>query len=734
MIKAKYQWEIQEEKPDSGFFQLAKKEGLSPESAQILYERGIQTPEQVEAFLHADLSQLHDPYLLNDMEKAVTRIRLAIEKGETILVYGDYDADGMTSASIMKETLEMMGAEVRVYLPNRFTDGYGPNLSVYKYFIQQEAISLIITVDNGVSGHEAIAFAQAQGVDVIVTDHHGLPDTLPEAFAIIHPEHPDADYPFKYLAGCGLAFKLATALLEEVPAEFLDLVAIGTVADMVSLQGENRILVKNGLSILRQTERLGLQELMALADVDLDQFNEDVIGFKIAPQLNALGRLDDPNPAIDLLTGFDEEEALAIAELINLKNEERKTLVQTIYDEALQMVDLSKPVQVLAKEGWHPGVLGIVAGRIMEEISQTVIVLNCEDGYAKGSARSIDAINIFEALNAKRELMTAFGGHAGAAGMTLPVDNLDALSQALSDFIEENQIDCKQKNSLIVDAILDLEHLSIDLLRSLQSIGPFGMGNPKPVFLVKDFQLGQARTLGSNNAHLKLRLQKGPVTTDLLAFNQGHLLQDFQQARGLELLVTLSVNSWNGKTTLQLMLVDARVTGLQLIDIRAKSAGIPERVPLYSEDPFNEEIVLDKVPDDQMTLKKAFQKQDYKQIYFKNIIEKPYYLTGYGSKEQFARLYKTIYQFPEFDVRFKLQELSDYLKIDKILLVKMIQIFQELDFVTINDGLMSVNKDAPKRDIAESRIYQDLKSLVKFQELMALSRPEDIYAFLMGLD
>ncbi|VTT42873.1 single-stranded-DNA-specific exonuclease RecJ [Streptococcus porcinus] len=734
MIKAKYQWEIQEEKPDSGFFQLAKKEGLSEESAQILYERGIQTPEQVDTFLHADLSHLHDPYLLNDMEKAVSRIRQAIENAERILVYGDYDADGMTSASIMKETLEMMGAEVRVYLPNRFTDGYGPNLSVYKYFIQQEAISLIITVDNGVSGHEAIAFAQAQGVDVIVTDHHGLPDTLPEAFAIIHPEHPDAEYPFKYLAGCGVAFKLATALLEEVPTEFLDLVAIGTVADMVSLQGENRILVKNGLSILRHTERVGLQELMALAGVDFEQFNEEVIGFKIAPQLNALGRLDDPNPAIELLTGFDEEEALAIAEMINLKNEERKALVQTIYDEALQMVDLSKPVQVLAKEGWHPGVLGIVAGRIMEEISQTVIVLNCDNGYAKGSARSIDAINIFEALNAKRELMTAFGGHAGAAGMTLPVDNLEALAQALSDFIVENHIDCKQKNSLMIDSILDLEHLSIELLKSLQSIAPFGMGNPKPVFLVQDFQLLQARTLGANSAHLKLRLQKGSVTTDLLAFNQGHLLQDFQQARGLELAVTLSVNSWNGKTTLQLMLVDARVTGLQLIDIRAKSAGIPENVPLYSENPFNEEIVLDKVPDDQIALKEDFQQQDYKQIYFKNTIEKPYYLTGYGSKEQFARLYKTIYQFPEFDVRFKLQELSDYLKIDKILLVKMIQIFEELNFVTISDGLMSVNKEAAKREIAESHIYQDLKSLVKFQELMALARPEDIYAFLMGLD
>ncbi|WP_373823161.1 single-stranded-DNA-specific exonuclease RecJ, partial [Streptococcus ferus] len=375
MISSKYNWKINEQKPDAGFFEVAKKVKLSQTAAQILYHRGIDSQAKLEAFLNPSLEQLHDPYLLHDMERAVTRIRSAIEEGEQILVYGDYDADGMTSSSIVKEALEMLGAEVRVYLPNRFTDGYGPNESIYRYFIEQEGISLIVTVDNGVAGHEAIAYAQEQGVDVIVTDHHSMPEQLPEAYAIIHPEHPDAAYPFKYLAGCGVAFKLACALLETIPTELLDLVAIGTIADMVSLTDENRVMVKYGLEILKQTERIGLQELLAVSEVDFTDIDEETIGFKLAPQLNALGRLDDPNPAVELLTGFDDDEAKNIAQMINAKNEERKELVQSVYLQAMAMVDASKPVQVLAKEGWNPGILGIVAGRILEEIGLPVIVL-----------------------------------------------------------------------------------------------------------------------------------------------------------------------------------------------------------------------------------------------------------------------------------------------------------------------------------------------------------------------
>ncbi|HFD4961194.1 TPA: single-stranded-DNA-specific exonuclease RecJ, partial [Streptococcus pyogenes] len=603
--------------------------------------------------------------------------------------------------------------------------------SVYKYFIEQEAVSLIITVDNGVAGHEAIRYAQEQEVDVIVTDHHSLPEELPEAFAIIHPEHPDADYPFKHLAGCGVAFKLATALLESLPTDCLDLVAIGTIADMVSLTGENRVLVKNGLAMLKHTERVGLQELMSLSPIDLEHFNEDAIGFQIAPQLNALGRLDDPNPAIELLTGFDDQEARAIALMIKKKNEERKALVQDIFDQAMAMVDPQKPVQVLAQAGWHPGVLGIVAGRIMETIGQTVVVLTIDNGFAKGSARSLEAINIFEALNGKRELFTAFGGHAGAAGMTLPVDNLEALSDFLCQFVIERGLDQTAKNTLTIDERLSLDDLSLDILKSLDKLAPYGMNHQKPVFYVKDIRVSQARTIGQDQSHLKFKVSQGKASFDVLAFGQGSQLQEFRQATGLELAVTLSVNHWNGNTSLQFMLVDARVDGVQLLDLRTKTAKVPEGIPTIEEDPNARVILINDIPEDFKAWRNQFVHKDFDAIYFKNQMKHPYYLTGFGSREQFAKLYKTIYQFPEFDLRHKLTELSHYLNIEKLLLIKLIQIFEELSFVTIDDGLMTVNPQAQKREISESHIYQDLKELVKFQEIMALASPKEMYDYLV---
>ncbi|MGV3009979.1 single-stranded-DNA-specific exonuclease RecJ [Streptococcus thoraltensis] len=733
MIRSKYDWKIEDKEADEGFLKLAKKRGLDAIAAKLLVERGINTEEALDDFINADLSKLHDPFLLHDMEKSVSRIRQAIEKGEQILVYGDYDADGMTSASIVKETLEMMGAEVQVYLPNRFTDGYGPNLSVYQYFIEQQDLSLIVTVDNGVAGHEAITYAQERGVDVIVTDHHSMPVDLPEAFAIVHPEHPKANYPFKHLAGVGVAFKLSCALLESIPSEFLDLVAIGTIADMVSLTDENRIMVKVGLEMLKQTERIGLQELLKLSDISPETINEETVGFSIAPQLNALGRLTDPTPAIELLTGFDDEEAQAIALDIKAKNEERKELVQTIYDEAMSMVDLTKPVQVLAKEGWHPGVLGIVAGRILENISQTVIVLTIENGLAKGSARSLDVLNIFDALDNHRDIFTAFGGHAGAAGMTLPAENLETLSDILCQYVEDRQIDTSVKNTLILDEALSLPDLSLESLKSLERLAPFGMDHKKPVFWLKDFEITQARSMGQNNAHLKLKVSQEGATFDVVAFNQGALLQEFQQAQQLELAVTLSVNVWNGQTTLQLMLVDARVEGVQLFDIRAKNARLPFDVPALTADlaQSNSAVLVD-LPENPDDLKTWFAANDLEAIYFKNNIKTPYYLSGFGTRQQFAKLYKTIYQFPEFDIRYKLKELSQYLKIEDYLLVKMIQVFEELGFVSIEDGVMTVNKEAEKKEIESSQIYQELKKTVKYQELMALGTPKEIYDWLLG--
>ena len=738
MIIPTYNWQFSPQVEDADFTKIAKSVGLSSEVACLLFQRGIKDESSLKKFLEPSLEDLHDPYLLHDMDKAVDRIRQAIEQGELILVYGDYDADGMTSASIVKESLEQLGAECLVYLPNRFTDGYGPNASVYKYFIEQQGVSLIVTVDNGVAGHEAIDLAQSMGVDVIVTDHHSMPEVLPDAYAIVHPEHPEADYPFKQLAGCGVAFKLACALLEEVQVELLDLVAIGTIADMVSLTDENRIMVQYGLEVLRNTQRIGLQELFEIAGISSSDITEETVGFQLAPRLNALGRLADPNPAIDLLTGFDDEEVHEIALMIQEKNEERKEIVQAIYEEAKSLVDPNKSVQVLAKEGWNPGVLGIVAGRLLEELGQTVIVLNIEDGRAKGSARSIEAVNIFEALDPHRSIFLAFGGHAGAAGMTLEVEQLDALSEILETYVKDKGIATKGKSRLYLDEELDLESLSLDTVKSFEKLAPFGMDNQKPVFYIRDFQVENARSMGAGDSHLKLKISKGTANFEVVAFGQGAKATEFAQTKQLELAVTLSVNQWNGQTTLQLMMVDARVDGVQLFNIRGKNAVLPDGVPVLDftgelpDISSSPAVVVKNIPEDIRILKDIFQQHDFSAVYFKNDIEKPYYLIGYGTREQFAKLYKTIYQFPEVDIRYKLKDLSAYLKIEQILLVKMIQIFEELGFVTIENGVMRVNKDAAKRDIAESQIYQNLKQTVKDQEMLALGTVQEIYDFLMG--
>ncbi len=733
MIKSKYIWKLTESNLPDEFLKLSKKYKLDTLAAQILWQRGIRAEEEIQAYLNPDLQQLHDPFLLHDMEQATQRILTAIENGQNILIYGDYDADGMTASSVMKSALDELGAEVQVYLPNRFTDGYGPNLDVYKYFIQNEDIDLIITVDNGVAGHEAIAYAQSQNVDVIVTDHHSMPEELPKAFAIVHPEHPESNYPFKYLAGVGVAFKVATALLDYIPSDMLDLVAIGTIADMVSLTDENRILVSHGLKVLANTERAGLMELMRLSGTDFEKVNEETVGFQIAPRLNALGRLDDPNPAIELLTGWDEEVAAEIAQMIDEKNSERKVIVENIYNQALTMMT-DEPVEVLYHQDWHKGVLGIVAGRLLEQFHKPIIMLAEEEGILRGSARSIENFNIFEALNGHRELFIAFGGHKQAAGMTFALENVEAIKQVMLEFIQENDIDMSEKSSLEVQGSLQFDQISLETIRSLEKLSPYGMDNPKPHFLLTDYQVEQARSMGKDNSHLKLKLVQNGQALDAVYFGHGSESLEFEQS-DTELVGTLSSNTWNGTTTVQLMVADARVNGVELLDIRSRQVELPKNTIRFVHNEvkngtIEEVLIIEEAPTDKdalSALTELIHEQDFELIYFKNTIKKNYYLTGAGTREQFARFYKAIYQYPEFDIRFKLKDLANYLKIPDILMVKMIQIFEELNFVTIDNGMMSVNKAAEKRDISESNIYQELQEIIAFQELFALSPVKEIY-------
>lgn len=735
MITPTYDWQINSDEPSDEFVKLVKKQKLDTFSARLLWKRQIRDDVSLLAFLKPSLENLHDPFLFYSMSRAVERIRRAVENQELILIYGDYDADGMTSASIMKTALDEIGAESLVYLPNRFTDGYGPNRDVYQYFIQNEGVGLIITVDNGVAGHEAVAYAQDNGCDVIITDHHALPETLPDAYAIIHPEHPDGHYPFKELAGCGVAFKVACALLEYVPSEMLDLVAIGTIADMMALTDENRILVKFGLEILKHTERVGLEALMTVAGIDKQTVDEETVGFQLAPRLNALGRLDDPNPAVELLTGWDEDETRDIAEMIDQKNIERKAIVADMLAEAERQLDDS-PVQFIYKTGWNPGVLGIVAGQLLQKTGKPVVMLSEDEGILKGSARSIPAFNIFEALTHHRDLLIAFGGHAQAAGMTFELEKLPEIKAVIADFIVTNKIDMSQKNPLLIDDMLALSEISLTTIKSLSHLAPFGQGNPKPQFLVKDYQVLQSRAMGQDNAHLKLKLQQNKTALDAIFFGHGQESGEFEQLAP-DLAVTLSINNWNGNTAVQLMVADARVEGCQLVDLRNQQTQIdlPKNATIFTNESekhaiINEVLVVAEVPNDDVALKrleKLVADEPFTAIYFQNQIKQPFYLTGGGTRQQFAKFYQTIYNYQEFDVRYKLKQLAEFLDIPDILLVKMVLIFEELGFVTIQDGLMRVNSDAPKHDLTESQIYQELQALVKRQALFSLSPVREIY-------
>ncbi|MGX7195135.1 single-stranded-DNA-specific exonuclease RecJ [Enterococcus olivae] len=753
MKQASFQWQLppQQELPET-FIHTLEENNVPVSLGPLFWNRNLRTSEDLEHFLSPSLDMLHDPFLFHDMEKAVARIQEAIVNGERILVYGDYDADGITSTTIMKETLELLGAEVEFYLPNRFQDGYGPNLAVYDRKIA-EGIQLIVTVDNGVSGHEAIDFANQQGVDVIVTDHHELPKTLPDAYALIHPRHPEGKYPFGELAGVGVAFKVACALLEEIPMEFLDMVAIGTVADMVSLKDENRALVSFGLNAMKQTERIGLEKLITVSGVSLETLDETSIGFSISPRLNAIGRLEDPNPAVDLMTTFDDEEAEELASKLDRINTRRKDLVEVITEEAMAMVDPNDPIHLIAGQNWHEGVLGIVAGRILRATGKPVIVLAIkDDGTAKGSGRSIEAVNLFEMLDGLREWMISFGGHHAAVGLSLSVEHLPVLKEKLNQYMEEHQLEGGM--SLTIDAVLPLSDVSVPFIESLKHLSPFGMDNPVPNFLFEKVAVSNSRRIGADNKHLKFTLMdETRHQLEGIGFGFGPQELEFQ-SDDLSVIGQLSINEWNGNRIPQLMLEDYQVKELQVFDYRPKkyhqklqfeektlyvsfSEKQAERwksrvnqaiVVVKDTEPFQvtadqdfEQLVFLDCPIELDAVREITQEIQASRIYLLCVAEDEAYLDGMGSREQYAKLFKFIAQQEKVDVRYKLSVVSDYLKIPQKLLIFMIQVFSELGFVTITDGVMQRVEKPANHPLTESNTYQTRLKKIKTEEFLLLS-------------
>ncbi len=542
--------------------------------ARVLVLRGIDSFDAARHFFRAGREDLHNPFLMQDMDRAADRVAAAVEQGERVLVYGDYDVDGTTATTLLTDFLRTHGADAAYFIPDRYEDGYGLGERGIDTAAEQGA-GLIIALDCGITAHEEADYARSKDIDLIICDHHKPKDTLPAATAVLNPKREDCSYPFDELSGCGVGFKLVQATLDRLgePPErafdYLDLMAISTAADIVPLHGENRVLLREGLRAMETNPRLGVRALADAARFELADVTTGDVVFKIGPRINAAGRMAHAEQAVALLLADDPDEAKALAAELEALNKERRSIDQETLREAKTMAERQITARnphalVLYQPDWHLGVIGIVASRIVEQFYRPTVML-CRNGDAvKGSARSISGVNIYNALTACEDVLTQFGGHDYAAGMSLPEDNVDAFRNRLDDAIGEVVTPELLTPAIKVDAPLDLRTIgSVDdrFWAILKQFGPFGPANSKPVFHAADVTVvGQPRTVGSSGKHLKFKVRQrdapnGPAI-DVIGFGMGDqlpTLRDSQRTdRPLELLFSLESNTWKGRTSLQL--------------------------------------------------------------------------------------------------------------------------------------------------------------------------------------
>jgi len=552
---------------------LVRELRLHPLSARLLCNRGLCDPAAADAFLRPDLSHLHDPFGLPDMDKAAHRIKDALAAGETIFIHGDYDVDGVTSTAVYVRTLLALGAKLEYRVPHRKRDGYDLKSGAID-FAHEKGATLVITSDCGIQAREAVAYANSLGMTVIVTDHHEPGETLPPAYAVVNPHRHDSTYPFPGLAGVGVAFKTMQALVRLVQPthenafiqKFLDLVACGTVADVMPLLGENRVFTSFGLKQLAVTRKVGLRALLDGAGIKTDKpLSAEAVGFGIGPRINAVGRLDDAAVALDLMLTGDPEEARLLVEKLNAFNVERQQAQKRILEEAKRIVanlDLDRTkVLVIASPGWNAGVVGIVAGKLVEAYGRPAIVIgvNDEETHGKGSARSIPGFDMFQGIQLCRDLLQSCGGHEMAAGLSLAMDNLADFEKKINAHARATMTDEDFIPRLAHDGTIDPSALSLDLLEEWARFAPFGQANPEPRFASQNLLICDARRMGKDMTHLKMRVRAEAMDpTDCIAWGQGDWADRAGPGDFLEAVYTPQINEWNGRRLLQFNIKDLR--------------------------------------------------------------------------------------------------------------------------------------------------------------------------------
>lgn len=760
MFEAKYQWVPAKAVSSAAVEQLSKELNLAPLTTKLLLQRGITTQKEAEAFLNPTLEQLADPFALHDMQRAVERIKQAIASDEQITVYGDYDVDGISSTAVVYEALMDLGAKVNYYIPDRFKDGYGPNLQRYQQLIKNQT-ELLITVDNGVAGFAAIEFAQNQGVDVVITDHHALPPKLPPAYAIVHPRYPQHEYACPNLAGVGVAFKLVCALLDEIPQEMLDLVVLGTIADLVELTGENRALVKFGLQALQQTQRPGLIALANSAKLDLTQADAETISFGLAPRLNSLGRLATGQIGVELLTTFDEDQAAEIAAKVEKLNQKRQQETEKIATAAWNQLKTADQhlVNVVAGEGWNTGLVGIAASRLVEKSQRPTLVLGIDPvtKIAKGSGRSVAAFDLFAALDPQRQLFEAFGGHQQACGLTIKVSQLPELQKVLDAAAQQQHLDTAGKEKLEIAATLPLSSIDQNLIDQINLLQPFGPGNPAPTFSFTDYQLVQPKMIGKKQNHLQFRLQNAQQQVAAIDFFAGEQGTAFiKQPAAFKFVGHLTLNKWKNQVKPQIMVADLGSSGPLVIDRRTPKLSrqlfnrpatfffFEQRhysvlKPYFSADcnlvigekqllqqkSFSELILVDCPP----SLKEFAQLFAQLQVEQLEVIFYPFTIKAgvkVPTRAELARVYRYVLKHQQIKLAENLEPLANYLELKPQQLNFILQMFFEAGFVKIDKGLMTGCVSRKKIDLTKMVSYRSKLQQLKSEKILIQGKSADL--------
>lgn len=562
-------WELQQIADTTAALGLAQELNVSPLLGRLLLRRGIDSFDAARSFFRPQLEELHDPFLMLDMDKAVERIEAAIAAGEKILIYGDYDVDGTTAVSVVFLFLKKYYPKLDFYIPDRYKEGYGISRQGIDWAFR-EGFSLIIALDCGIKAVEEVKYAAAKGIDFIICDHHLPSETVPAAVAVLDPKRPDCPYPYKELSGCGIGFKLIQAfsrkknLAPEEAFRFLDMVAVSIASDIVPITGENRILAYFGLIQLNKHPSPGLKALIDTAGINKPVLTINDIVFGIGPRINAAGRMDDARHAVHLLTAYQPGLAIEKSRLINERNDQRRGYDSDITSQALAIIEsseqlLNKTTTVLFHPDWHKGVIGIVASRLIEKHYRPTVVLTRSGGMVTGSARSVNGFDLYNAISACGDLLEQYGGHKYAAGLTLKEENLEAFTRRFEEVVSAEINDNSRMQTVLIDEEINFPEITPKLIRIIKQFAPFGPGNRQPVFMSRAVVCARApRLVGDKHLKLVVR-QSGSQAYDGIAFGMGHIWEHIGSGTAFDICYAVEENTWNGRTSLQLNIKDIKL-------------------------------------------------------------------------------------------------------------------------------------------------------------------------------